>query len=77
MIVKPFRGLRPRPDLAVARCRATRTTCPTDAEARRMKPDDNEDSFLHVVRPEVDLPTGNGSARRPRLRRRTRELPPE
>jgi uncharacterized protein (DUF1015 family) len=54
MIVKPFRGLRPRHDLA-ARIPSPPYDVPTDAEARRLAAE-NEHSFLHVVRPEVDLP---------------------
>jgi len=56
MIVKPFRGLRPRPDLA-SKVASDPYDVPTDAEARRAA-GDNAHSFLHVVRPEVDLPPG-------------------
>ena len=53
MQVKPFRGLRPRSDLASAI-----PSLPYDvmnaAEARSMA-EGNPDSFLHVIRPEIDL----------------------
>jgi uncharacterized protein (DUF1015 family) len=53
MIVKPFRGLRPRADLA-----AKIPSLPYDvldsAEARELAQDD-PDTFLHVVKAEIDL----------------------
>lgn len=55
-VALPFRALRPRPDAAA------RTHClPYDVmnteEAREMARG-NPDSFLHVTRPEIDLPAG-------------------
>ena len=53
MIVRPFRGLRPRADLV-----QTLPSPPYDVmssdEARQMAAG-NADSFLHVIRPEIDL----------------------
>ncbi len=56
MIVQPFRGLRPRPDLAT-KIPSYPYDVVTDAEARALTANDPY-SFLHVVRPEVDLPIG-------------------
>ena len=53
MIVKPFRGLRPRADLA-ARIPSYPYDVVTREEARRLAADDPY-SFLHVVRAEIDL----------------------
>ncbi|MEM8834751.1 MAG: DUF1015 family protein [Planctomycetota bacterium] len=54
--VKPFTALRPVPDLA-----ASVASVPYDvvntAEARALA-DGNEHSFLHVIRPDIDLPNG-------------------
>ncbi|HEX7069788.1 MAG TPA: DUF1015 family protein [Rhodothermales bacterium] len=55
-IIHPFRALRPRPE------KARDVACvPYDvidtAEARRLA-EGNPDSFLHVIRPEIDLPEG-------------------
>jgi uncharacterized protein (DUF1015 family) len=52
-IVKPFRGLRPRPDL-VAKVASPPYDVLDSDEARRMVKD-NPLSFLRVVKPEVDL----------------------
>lgn len=55
-VVLPFRALRPRPDAAA------RTHClPYDVmntEEARVMARGNPDSFLHVTRPEIDLPPG-------------------
>lgn len=55
-VVEPFRALRPRPDLAA------RVACPpydvmSTVEAAEMARG-NPESFLHVTRPEIDLPPG-------------------
>jgi uncharacterized protein (DUF1015 family) len=52
--VRPFRGLRPRPELA-ARVAAPPYDVIDSGEARRMA-EGNELSFLHVNKPEIDLP---------------------
>ena len=52
--VRPFRALRPRPDLAV-RVAAPPYDVINSEEARRMA-EGNEISFLHVNKPEIDLP---------------------
>ena len=63
MIVKPFRGFRPSPELA-ARVPSVPYDVVTSAEARELA-QDNPQSFLHVIRPEIDLDptidTGNPS----------------
>ena len=57
-VIKPFRGYRPKPELVQS------IACPpydvlSSAEARQMAAD-NEYSFLHVIKPEIDLPdSGN------------------
>ncbi len=52
--IKPFKGLRPRKDLV------DKIASPPydvlDSEEAREKVEDNPYSFLHVVKPEVDLP---------------------
>jgi uncharacterized protein (DUF1015 family) len=53
MVVKPFRGLRPRPDLA-SRIPSYPYDVVSRAEARQLAADDPY-SFLHVVRAEIDL----------------------
>jgi uncharacterized protein (DUF1015 family) len=53
MIVKPFRGLRPREDLS-SRIPSYPYDVVTSAEAREIAGNDPY-SFLHVVRPEIDL----------------------
>ena len=56
MLFKPFRGLRPRPDLA-SKVPSLPYDVPTTEEARRLARNDPY-SFLHVIRPEVDLDPG-------------------
>lgn len=53
MIVKPFRGWRPRADLA-SRIPSPPYDVLDSAEARRLAADDPH-SFLHVIKPEIDL----------------------
>lgn len=53
MQIKPFRGLRPRPDLA-ARIPSYPYDVVSAEEARELARDDPY-SFLHVIRPEIDL----------------------
>jgi uncharacterized protein (DUF1015 family) len=53
MIVRPFRGLRPRPDLA-ARIPSYPYDVLDSHEARRLA-DGDPDTFLHVVKAEIDL----------------------
>lgn len=55
--VRPFRGLRPRDDLA-PRLIAPPYDVLSEAEARALTAG-NPHSFLHVTRPEVDLPLGS------------------
>lgn len=52
--VRPFRALRPRPDLA-ARVAAPPYDVINSEEARQMA-EGNEISFLHINKPEIDLP---------------------
>ena len=52
--VRPFRALRPRPELA-ARVAAPPYDVISSEEARLMA-QDNEISFLHINKPEIDLP---------------------
>ena len=52
--VKPFRALRPKPDLAQKICELPYDVMSSD-EARELAKD-NPFSFLHVSKPEVDLP---------------------
>ncbi|TAM53307.1 MAG: DUF1015 domain-containing protein [Acidobacteria bacterium] len=54
--VRPFRALRPQPDLA-ARVAAPPYDVINSEEAREMARG-NEVSFLHVNKPEIDLPAG-------------------
>jgi uncharacterized protein (DUF1015 family) len=54
MIVKPFRAVRPRSDLS-ERIASLPYDVVNSAEARRMA-DGDPYSFLHVIRPEIDLP---------------------
>ena len=54
--VRPFRALRPAPDL-VERVASVPYDVVSTAEARELAAG-NEHSFLHVVRPEIDLPDG-------------------
>ena len=55
-IIRPFRALRVRPDAAA------RVAAPPydvlDTEEARVLVGDNEDSFLHVSKPEIDFPAG-------------------
>lgn len=55
-IVRPFRGLRVRPEHA-ARVAAPPYDVVNTEEARALA-EDNADSFLHVSKPEIDLPPG-------------------
>jgi len=59
MIVKPFRGLRPRPDLA------QRIPSPPydvlDSEEARACAGEDPYSFLHVIKPEIDLAPETGA----------------
>jgi uncharacterized protein (DUF1015 family) len=56
MIVKPFRGLRPRTDLADKIPSYPYDVIDTE-EARRLAEDDPY-TFLHVIKPEIDLDPG-------------------
>jgi uncharacterized protein (DUF1015 family) len=53
-MVKPFRALRPKPDLASRICELPYDVMSSD-EARALAKD-NPLSFLHVSKPEIDLP---------------------
>ena len=57
--LRPFRALRPRVDLA-HRVAAPPYDVIDTAEARALAAD-NPDSFLHVNRPEIDLPDGTAA----------------
>jgi uncharacterized protein (DUF1015 family) len=59
-IVRPFRGLRPRPDLAEKVASPPYDVLDSD-EAREMVRD-NPLSFLRVVKPEVDLAPATSAA---------------
>ena len=52
--VKPFAALRPKPDLAARICELPYDVM-SSAEAREMAAG-NPWSFLHVSKPEIDLP---------------------
>ena len=54
--VKPFAALRPKPELAARICELPYDVMSSD-EAREMAAD-NPLSFLHVSKPEIDLPSG-------------------
>jgi len=54
--IKPFAALRPIPELAAQICELPYDVMSSD-EARAMA-DDNPLSFLHVSKPEIDLPPG-------------------
>lgn len=54
--VKPFAALRPLPDLA-SHVASVPYDVVNTAEARALA-DGNEHSFLHVIRPDIDLPDG-------------------
>ena len=55
-IVKPFRALRPKPELASKICELPYDVMSSE-EAREIAKD-NPLSFLHVSKPEIDLPAG-------------------
>ena len=55
-MIRPFRALRPTPEKAALVASVPYDVCST-AEARVLAKG-NPDSFLHVVRPEIDLPEG-------------------
>src|SRR3954470_23490963 len=55
-LVKPFAALRPKPELAVRICELPYDVMSSD-EAREMAAG-NPLSFLHVSKPEIDLPAG-------------------
>jgi uncharacterized protein (DUF1015 family) len=54
--VRPFAALRPKPELASRICELPYDVMSSE-EARQMA-DGNPLSFLHVSKPEIDLPTG-------------------
>ena len=54
--VKPFRAIRPPAPIASRVASVPYDVCST-AEARTLA-DGNPDSFLHIIRPEIDLPDG-------------------
>jgi uncharacterized protein (DUF1015 family) len=54
-IVKPFRGFRPLKELADRI--ASRPYDVLNSEEARVEAEGNPDTFLHVVKPEIDLPT--------------------
>src|ERR1051326_6321752 len=54
--LKPFAALRPRPDLAARICELPYDVMSSE-EARALAAN-NPLSFLHVSRPEIDLPEG-------------------
>ena len=56
MIVRPFRGLRPRPGLAEKI--ASPPYDVLDSEEARRLAQERPDSFLHVIKPEIDLDPG-------------------
>lgn len=56
--IKPFRAWRPRPELAASIASPPYDVLSSD-EARDMA-GDNPSSFLHVVKPEIDLPRETG-----------------
>jgi uncharacterized protein (DUF1015 family) len=55
-IVKPFRALRPRPELAAKICELPYDVM--SSEEARVIAQGNPLSFLHVSKPEIDLPPG-------------------
>jgi len=55
-LIKPFRGLRPRPDLTTRVAAVPYDVVNTD-EARQLA-EGNPFSLLHVSRPEIDMPPG-------------------
>jgi uncharacterized protein (DUF1015 family) len=55
-IIKPFKGLRPKPELAEQV--ASRPYDVLSSEEARVEAKDNPYSFLHVTKSEIDLPVG-------------------
>lgn len=55
-VLKPFRAWRPKPEMAQKAACVPYDVINTE-EARRLA-DGNPESFLHVIRPEIDLPEG-------------------
>ena len=55
-VVRPFRGLRPRTEIAVKVASPPYDVINSD-EARNMA-EGNDYSFLHINKPEIDLPEG-------------------
>src|ERR1044072_4497538 len=55
-IIKPFAALRPKPDLAARICELPYDVMSSE-EARQIAAE-NPLSFLHVSKPEIDLPPG-------------------
>src|SRR5881394_2586701 len=55
-IIKPFAALRPKPDLAAQICELPYDVMSSE-EARQIAAN-NPLSFLHVSKPEIDLPSG-------------------
>ncbi len=55
-IVKPFKGLRPRKDIAAALSCLPYDVMNTQEAA--VMADGNPQSFLHITRAEIDLPVG-------------------
>lgn len=58
-VVRPFRALRPTPESAIRVASVPYDVCSTE-EARALA-GDNADSFLHVIRAEIDFPAGADS----------------
>ena len=55
-VFRPFKGLRPVPEKPQAV--ASRPYDVLNSNEARAEVDGNPDSFLHVVKPEIDLPSG-------------------
>jgi uncharacterized protein (DUF1015 family) len=55
-IIKPFKGLRPKPELAEQV--ASRPYDVLSSEEARVEAKDNPYSFLHITKSEIDLPAG-------------------
>ena len=55
-VVKPFRGFRPRTE-ELAKKIASRPYDVLNSEEAKIEAGDNEYSFYHVIKPEIDLPT--------------------
>ncbi|HBP17742.1 MAG TPA: DUF1015 domain-containing protein, partial [Planctomycetes bacterium] len=58
-LVRPFRAIRPTPEAAGRVASVPYDVCSTE-EARELAAG-NEDSFLHVIRAEIDFPAGTDS----------------